>query len=62
MIKTLLAALTGLALSTAAQASDLSTKSWEDIVAQAKQEGQVTFTVWYLTDEFRAAVKPFEEE
>lgn len=62
MIKALMAAFTGLALTAAAQASDLSTKSWDDIIAQAKQEGQVTFTVWYLTDEFRAAVKPFEDE
>lgn len=45
-----------------AHAQDLSTMSWDDIVAQAKQEGQVTWFHWYLQDRFREVVKGFEAE
>lgn len=43
-------------------AEDLSSMSWDEIVAKAKEEGEVTWTVWHLQDELRAASKPFEEE
>ncbi|WP_136658709.1 extracellular solute-binding protein [Nitratireductor sp. XY-223] len=43
-------------------AGDLENKSWDEIVAQAKEEGQVAWYVWYLRDDLRNAVKPFEEE
>ena len=57
LIKT---ALISLGLTTALSVSasqDLSQKSWEEIVAQAKQEGSVTFSVWYLQPQFRLFVK-----
>ena len=44
------------------QAEDLSAMSWDEIVAQAKQEGELTWYVWYLQDDFRRAVKTFEDE
>jgi putative spermidine/putrescine transport system substrate-binding protein len=47
---------------TGAFASDLSSMSWDEIVAQAKEEGSVTFTNWYLQDAMRDAMKPFEEK
>lgn len=57
--------LTGLALtslvSTAVAQTDLTQKSWDDIVAQAKQEGSVVFSVWYLQPQFRQFVKEFEQ-
>jgi putative spermidine/putrescine transport system substrate-binding protein len=46
----------------AAQAADLSGKSWEAITAQAKQEGKLTWYVWYLQDDLRRFVAPFEKE
>lgn len=61
LIKT---ALISLGLTTALSVSasqDLSQKSWEEIVAQAKQEGSVTFSVWYLQPQFRLFVKDFEK-
>lgn len=57
LIKT---ALISLGLTTALSVSasqDLSQKSWEEIVAQAKQEGSVTFSVWYLQPQFRLLSK-----
>ncbi len=46
----------------AAPAEDLNGKSWDQIVAQAKAEGQVTWYVWYLVDDLRRFVAPFEAE
>jgi putative spermidine/putrescine transport system substrate-binding protein len=45
-----------------AAAADLKSMSWDDIVTQAKKEGEVTWFVWYLQDDLRNAVKPFEEK
>ncbi|WP_316858502.1 extracellular solute-binding protein [uncultured Cohaesibacter sp.] len=50
------------ALTFTAQAADFSGKSWEDIVAEAKKEGEVNWYVWYFQDNFREFVKPFEEK
>jgi putative spermidine/putrescine transport system substrate-binding protein len=50
------------ACSTSALAGPLDGKSWDDIVAQAKQEGELTWYVWYLQDDLRRAIKPFEEQ
>lgn len=59
--KLILGTTAALALATAAQAdATLLSKSWDDIVAQAKQEGQVTWYVWYFEPEFRAIVADFE--
>lgn len=59
MISTALFGLT----STAALADDaLLAMSWEDIVAQAVEEGSVTWYQWYFEPEFRVVVEAFEEE
>lgn len=50
-----------LPLSTA-QAQDLASKSWDEIVAQAKSEGELTWFHWYFQDRFREEVKVFEAE
>ncbi|MBL4812753.1 MAG: potassium transporter Trk, partial [Rhodobacteraceae bacterium] len=47
---------------TAALADDLSSMSWDDIMTQAQEEGELTWYVWYFQDDFRAAVEVFEEE
>ncbi|TPW27659.1 extracellular solute-binding protein [Martelella alba] len=63
MLKSLLLATAALAIgTTAALAEDLSAKSWDDITAQAKQEGELNWYVWYFQDDFRKAVAPFEEK
>ena len=62
MLKTLIASTMLLASTATSFAGDLSSMSWDDIVTQAKEEGKVTWYVWYLRDDFRRAVKTFEEE
>ena len=63
MIKKLIATAMATAMSvTGALAADLSSMSWDDIVAQAKTEGELTWYVWYFQDDFRAAIKPFEDK
>ena len=63
MIKKLLStALAVSALTAPALADDLSGMSWDEIVTQAKEEGQVTWYVWYLQDDLRRAAQAFEEE
>ena len=42
--------------------ADLSDKSWDEIVAQAQEEGEVVWFQWYFEDRFREVVKGFEEE
>ncbi|MDG2916757.1 extracellular solute-binding protein [Bisgaard Taxon 10/6] len=56
------ATVAAFAFSTAVQAEDLSGKSWADIEAQAKREGKVTVSVWYLQPQFRGFVKEFENK
>jgi len=46
----------------AAQEIDLQTASWDEIVAAAKQEGQVTFYAWYHPEYFTEAAKDFESQ
>lgn len=63
MYKNILAMTAALSVSVStAFAADLSNMSWNDIQAQAKQEGEITWYVWYLQDDFRRAIKGFEEE
>ncbi len=63
MLKSIFTATAVLALSTAmSNAQDLSAMSWDEIVAQAQQEGELTWYVWYLQDDLRRAVQAFEEE
>ena len=56
-----LAAIAGL-LALPTLANDLDGMTWDEIVAQAKEEGQVTWYVWYLQDDLRRAVQAFEAE
>jgi len=46
----------------AGQEIDLQTASWDEIVAAAKAEGQVTFYAWYFADYFKDASKEFEDQ
>lgn len=63
MLKTLILSTTALALGlNVAAAADLADMSWDDIVTQAKAEGELTWYVWYLQDDLRRAVKAFEDE
>ena len=63
MLKKLLMSAVAIAASTQmGAAADLSAMSWDEIVAQAKQEGELTWYVWYLQDDLRRAVQSFEDE
>ncbi|MFV0384066.1 extracellular solute-binding protein [Paracoccus sp. (in: a-proteobacteria)] len=63
MLKTLFASAAAIVLTASlATAADLTGKTWDEIVAQAKEEGQMTWFVWYLTDDLRRFVQPFEKE
>ena len=42
--------------------SELLGKSWDDIVAQAKEEGSVSWFVWYFQPRYREVAKAFTEE
>jgi putative spermidine/putrescine transport system substrate-binding protein len=54
--------LAGFAATSALADAALLGKTWDEIVAEAKEEGQVTWFNWYFEPEFREAVKPFEAE
>lgn len=63
MIKKLLATIAVFGVAGAPlQAGDLSGMNWDEIVAQAKSEGELTWYQWYLQDDFRRVVRTFEEE
>lgn len=63
MLKTILSTVAAVAVGTsAAFAGDLDGMSWDEIVAQAKEEGEMTWYVWYLQDDLRRAITAFEEE
>lgn len=63
MLKKLAAmSVAALAIALPAKAQDLKSMSWDQIVAQAKQEGQITWFHWYFQDRFREQVKAFEAE
>ncbi len=55
-------ALLGLTSSAVLADDVLLSMSWEDIVAQAKEEGSVTWYQWYFEPEFRVVVEAFEAE
>jgi len=42
--------------------TDLADMAWEDIVAQAQEEGEVAWFQWYFQDRFRPFVESFEAE
>jgi len=54
--------IAAVALALPAHAQELNSMSWDQIVAQAKKEGQVTWFQWYFQDRFREQVKAFETE
>lgn len=63
MLKTIVAAsLAALMIPAAAHAQDLTTMTWDEIVAQAKEEGELSWFQWYFQDRFREEVKAFETE
>ncbi|MGV1831896.1 extracellular solute-binding protein [Agrobacterium vitis] len=63
MLKKLAAlSVAALAMTMPAQAQDLTSLSWDQVVAQAKKEGQVTWFHWYFQDRFKEEVKVFEAE
>lgn len=45
-----------------AMAEDLSQKSWQEIEAQAKKEGQVVVSIWYLQPQLRSFMQAFEQQ
>lgn len=66
-MKMLLTSMSALVLGTTAaladgHATDLSKMSWDEIVAQAQEEGEVSWYVWYFQDRFRPVVEAFEAE
>lgn len=54
--------MAAIALALPANAQEISTMSWDQIVAQAKKEGQVSWFQWYFQDRFREQIKAFETE
>lgn len=65
MTRNLLASAALAALATGAFAdghSDILNMSWDDIVAQAQDEGQVTWFVWYFQPQYRELAEAFTAE
>jgi len=54
--------LSGTIITAGAQTVDLQTASWNEIVAAAKEEGEVTFYACYFPDYFRDAANDFENQ
>lgn len=65
MFRKLIASAALLAMASAAQAADptgLLDKSWDEIVAQAKEEGEVNWFVWYFQPDYRQLAEEFTAE
>lgn len=64
MFKTLYttAALSALTVTASIAETNLANMTWDEIVAQAKEEGELTWYVWYLTDDLRRFASAFEAE
>ncbi|MHB7674190.1 hypothetical protein [Providencia stuartii] len=65
MKKISLALLLGVAVISTSYAQDVDKNSfpnWDKVIKQAKQEGEVTFNIWYLQPQWRNFVKGFEDE
>jgi putative spermidine/putrescine transport system substrate-binding protein len=65
MLRTLIVTVATAAFTTGAFAgghSELLGKSWDDIVAQAKEEGQVSWFVWYFQPRYREVAEAFTAE
>lgn len=62
LITTLAAGTAILAGVSSAFAGDLTKMSWDEIVEQAKAEGELNWYIWYFRDDFRAVAKGFEDK
>lgn len=65
MYRTLIASAAVAALTTGAHAdtrADLLTMSWDEIVAQAQEEGAINWFVWYFQPQYREIAAAFTEE
>ncbi|HFT1683939.1 extracellular solute-binding protein [Providencia stuartii] len=65
MKKISLALLLGVTVISTSYAQDVDKNSfpnWDEVIKQAKQEGEVTFNIWYLQPQWRNFVKGFEDE
>ncbi|MBW3097949.1 extracellular solute-binding protein [Pseudohoeflea coraliihabitans] len=60
--KLLVAAALCVAGAAMASADDVSANEWDQTVAQAREEGRVNWFVWYLRDDLRRFVQPFEKK
>ena len=49
-------------ISVTANSAELLAKDWDNIVKQAKKEGEVVWYQWYFQPEFRKITKAFEKE
>lgn len=54
--------MAAIAMALPVNAQELKSMSWDQIVAQAKKEGQVSWFQWYFQDRFREQIKAFETE
>ena len=62
MHRALLATVAAIGLAGAASAQDLHSMSWDEIVAQAQEEGEVNWYVWYFQPRYRELAEAFTEE
>lgn len=65
MYRTLIASAAFAALATGAHAdahADLLSMSWDEIVAQAQEEGEINWFVWYFQPQYRELAAAFTEE
>lgn len=64
MFRNLIASAAALTFATAAQAADptgLLDKSWDEIVAQAQEEGELNWFVWYFQPRYREVAQAFTD-
>jgi len=59
---TAIAAAVGLLAATQAPAADFGTMSWDEITAQAKKEGELTFFSWWGEEWWRTAAQQFQDQ
>ncbi|WP_336192829.1 extracellular solute-binding protein [Providencia stuartii] len=45
----------------ATSVNELTKQNWDSVILQAKNEGSVTFNIWYLQPQWRSFVKQFED-
>lgn len=62
MLNRLLSATAALALSAGVVHADNHAKDWDAVVAAAREEGELTWFVWYFEDRFREFTQAFTDE